>query len=47
MYVMWVIDYVRERAKVHKLEKDMKTWERKVEIAEVCSCPELLLQCLI
>lgn len=26
---------MRERAKVHKLEKDMKTWERKVEIAEV------------
>ena len=35
VFLVQVIDYVRERAKVHKLEKDMKTWERKVEIAEV------------
>ena len=31
-----VMDYVQEKADLYELKKKVRTWERKVEIAEVC-----------
>jgi hypothetical protein len=30
-----VLDYVKERASLYELNKTVRMWERKVEIAEV------------
>lgn len=30
------MEYVSERASLYELNKKVKAWERKVEIAEVC-----------
>ena len=40
-----VIDYVKECAKVVEIDRDAKTWRRKVEIAEVCSLFIVLWLC--
>lgn len=32
-----VMEYVQEIASLYELRKKVKSWERKVEIAEVCS----------
>ena len=32
-----VMEYVNEKATLYELQKRVKSWERKVEIAEVCA----------
>jgi hypothetical protein len=33
-----VMEYVTEKADLYELQKKVKSWERKVEIAEVSDC---------
>ena len=33
-----VMEYVSEKADLYELQKKVKSWERKVEIAEVSTC---------
>ncbi len=33
------MEYVTEKAELHELQKKVKSWERKVEIAEVRAAP--------
>lgn len=35
LFVFKVLDYVKERASLYELNKTVRMWERKVEIAEV------------
>jgi hypothetical protein len=32
-----VMEYVEEKANLYDLQKKVRSWERKVEIADVCS----------
>ena len=42
-----VLDYVQVRADLYELTKTMKTWERKVDIAQVYIYPTKRWKCLM